>query len=66
MQMSTRSQQLHLTEFCEMNAFSEKVPFSCPELPVFKYKYSPKGKNRAPGTLLTKFECNTCHYINKS
>ena len=36
MQMSTRSQQLHLTEFCEMNAFSEKVPFSCPELPVFK------------------------------
>ena len=34
MQMSTRSQQLHLTGFCEMNAFSEKVPFSCPELPV--------------------------------
>ena len=27
MQISTRSQQLHLTGFCEMNAFSEKEKF---------------------------------------
>ena len=31
MQMSTRSKKLHLTAFPEMNAFSERVPFSCPE-----------------------------------
>ena len=28
MQMSTRSKKLHLTAFPEMNAFSERVPFS--------------------------------------
>ena len=40
--MSTQSQYLHLTEFCAMKAFSERVPFFMPRIAGYfsNYLYS--------------------------